>query len=73
MAFGIVPASRGSLMGVLFGAWLLAGAMSAAILSGSIDPAGLLPSVFLAVLGYNAGIGMGYGLTYAASLKAVRY
>ena len=73
MALGMVPSWRGSLLGVLLGSWALAAVTSAAILSGAVDPAGLLPALLYAVLGYNIGVGMGFGLHHAVSLRAARF
>jgi hypothetical protein len=72
MAIGLLPAWRGSLFGVLMGGWLLAGGISAAILLGALDLSGVLPVLALVVLGYNVGVGMGFGLNYAVSLKTAR-
>lgn len=65
LALGLLPALRGSLLGVLLGVWALAGIMSAAVLFGVIDLAGLLPAVALALLGYNGGVGVGFALNFA--------
>ena len=65
LALGLLSAWRGSLLGVLLGAWALAGIMSAGILFGVIDLTGLLPVVALALLGYNGGVGLGFALNYA--------
>ena len=70
MAIGLLPAWRGSLFGVLMGAWCLAGAISAAILFGAVDLSGVLPVLALVLLGYNGGVGMGFGLNYAASFRS---
>lgn len=72
IAFGFLPASRGSLVGILAFAWALAAVMSASILFGAVDLAGVLPAIGMALLGFNAGVLMGYSTNYALATASIR-
>jgi hypothetical protein len=69
IALGLAPASRGSLIGILVSAWVMAGVITVSLLFGEGALVNVLPAIGLVILGFNAGIASGLGLNYAAGLR----
>lgn len=72
MALGLLPAWRGSLAGIIVCSWAVALVMAASLVSGHGPIESLAASIALVILGFNAGVAMGFGLHYRAGLQPAR-